>query len=449
LARSRRDRTSPPSGDPPGDPPGPIGPAPIGPRSVERAAYAHGETRRRRSLAGTALLLAWLALIALVGAAAVYVYWPTLEPLTSELLSGEPAETDDDAERAREVAERQPVPPIRADGQDPPAAAEPAPQSETAPAAGEAAADLDLADPQATPLPPAPPSTGDPDSAGDPDATGAANEGATRPARDTSPGAAGDQTAALPQLPPAPDVPDLPAWRQFAIPFTPPQDRPLIAVVITGLGLNGPRTLQAIEQLPAEIGLSFSPYGRRTDEFMRTARAYGHEVLLDLPMEPASADDPGTLALVTGGGVDANMERLDLVLSRGRGYVGVVGQWGGRFVTDTNALEPVMLELGRRGLLYLDNRPLDAPRAARLAADLGVPTAINDRSLDARMAATPAVDASLAQVERIARERGTAVALANPNPTTLEELAAWVPTLAGKGLALAPITAVVDTQPVR
>ena len=111
-------------------------------------------------------------------------------------------------------------------------------------------------------------------------------------------------------------------------------------------------------------------------------------------------------------------------------------------------MRPVLSEVGRRGLLYVDNRPVDTPYAARLATTLGLPVAINDRSLDARMAATPAVDASLAQVERIARERGTAVALGQPNPTTLAFLVEWSRSLPGKGLALAPVTAVANSQPV-
>ncbi|MGP1256727.1 MAG: divergent polysaccharide deacetylase family protein [Kiloniellales bacterium] len=271
-------------------------------------------------------------------------------------------------------------------------------------------------------------------------------EGASPPPSDT-------QTAAVPRgpetTPLAPAPPAVPAWQRFARPFTAPPDRPLIAIVITGLGLNGPRTLQAIEQLPPEMSLSFSPYAKQTEEFMRTARAFGHEVLVDLPMEPATRDDPGAMALLTSLEPDANLDRLGLVLGRGRNYVGVVGTLGSRFVGDPNALEPVLNALVSRGLLYVDNRPVDTPHAAQKAAALGLPVAINDRSLDARMAATPAVDASLAQVERIARERGVAVALGQPNPTTLAFLVEWAKTLPGKGLALAPVSAVVNTQPIR
>ena len=61
---------------------------------------------------------------------------------------------------------------------------------------------------------------------------------------------------------------------------------------------------------------------------MRTARAFGHEVLLDLPMEPATRDDPGSLALRTGVGARVNLDRLDLVLTRG---AGAMSAWSGRW----------------------------------------------------------------------------------------------------------------------
>ncbi|WP_421708159.1 divergent polysaccharide deacetylase family protein [Algihabitans sp.] len=418
-------------------------------------------------MAGRALLCAWLLLGLSVATAAVYVFLPQIEAQIAGLTDSEPAPG---GLAEVEVEPSPAIPPI----------------TDAVPAEGQAEpefseSDLELAGPQSAPLSdldagsetdtlampsparppedleqsPVPGPSASPEPPAEETGTLASEqplENETSDAQVTPPPAE-EQTAALPTVPeaappPAPAPPVVPAWQRFSRPFSPPEERPLIAIVITGLGLNGPRTLQAIEQLPPEISLSFSPYAKQTEEFMRTARAFGHEVLIDLPMEPATRDDPGTLALLTGAGPDDNLERLDLVLSRGRDYVGVVGALGSRFVGDSQALTPVLNEVARRGLLYVDNRPVDTPHAARLARSLGLPVAINDRRLDARMAATPAVDASLAQVERIARERGTAVALGQPNPTTLAFLVDWARSLPGKGLALAPVSAIANSQPV-
>ena len=242
----------------------------------------------------------------------------------------------------------------------------------------------------------------------------------------------------------------IPAWRRFARPFPPDETRPRIAVVIAGLGLSEASTTAAIQQLPAEITLSFSPYSNRLDEWVAMARAAGHEVLIDLPMEPASfpRDDPGPQALLTSLDAQTNLARLDWTLRRAEGYVGVATYMGSRFTTDAANLAPIMAELARRGLLMLDSRAAANSLAAKLAAEAGAAHAINDRFID-NEASRVAIDGRLQQVERIARTAGVAVAMGYAYPVTIERLTAWSRGLAGKGLVLAPISAVAGQQALR
>jgi polysaccharide deacetylase 2 family uncharacterized protein YibQ len=55
----------------------------------------------------------------------------------------------------------------------------------------------------------------------------------------------------------------------------------------------------------------------------------------------------------------------------------------------------------------------------------------------------------LADLETIARERATGVALAAPYPKTLERLRAWISALDDRRYVLAPVSAVVDTKDLR
>jgi polysaccharide deacetylase 2 family uncharacterized protein YibQ len=238
-----------------------------------------------------------------------------------------------------------------------------------------------------------------------------------------------------------------PAWQRFARPFPADETRPRIAVVVAGLGLSEAATTAAIQQLPAEITLSFSPYSNRIEEWVAMAQAAGHEVMIDLPMEPASfpRDDPGPQALLTSLSDGTNAERLEWILSRAEGYVGVASYMGSRFTTSSSHMRPVLEALARRGLLFLDSRAAADSLAAALAGELGVTHAINDRFLD-NEASRVAIDGRLQQIERIARTRGVAVAMGYAYPVTIERLTRWTKSLAGKGLALAPISAVADMQ---
>lgn len=268
------------------------------------------------------------------------------------------------------------------------------------------------------------------------------------------------QVAAVPTLDPALVEPSTfgplpriaPDGRQprevYARPFNNPYEQPMIAVVVTGLGLSDAATIAAIQELPGEITLAFSPYsGARLSEWIELARAAGHEVLLSLPMEPESypLDDPGPHTLLTGLKPSENLERLRWMLSRFTGYVGVIDDHGSRFATAESAMLPILAELGGRGLLYLDSRAADRGLSADLARRVGLPHAVNDRVID-NPATRDSIDARLAEVEQIASRKGMAVALAFHYPVTLERLSAWVRNVEDRGFVLAPISALVAAE---
>ena len=54
-----------------------------------------------------------------------------------------------------------------------------------------------------------------------------------------------------------------------------------------------------------------------------------------------------------------------------------------------------------------------------------------------------AVRRKLAETEAVARRQGFVVAIGHPHDSTLQALAEWLPTVQGKGLALAPSTAIL------
>ncbi len=257
------------------------------------------------------------------------------------------------------------------------------------------------------------------------------------------------QAVNVPLVPPSPE--ELPYWQRYRQPFNDADERPRVAVVLSGLGLSDSATQAAIDNLPAAITLSFSPYARGLERWIALARARGHEVMLDLPMEPTSFpnDDPGPQALLTSLSAEDNLDRLDWVLSRGSAYVGVAGSMGSRFTASLQQMEPVLKELKSRGLIFLDNRTTDRSVVPAIALEIGLRSAFNNRAIDERQASRVAIDARLAQIERIALSEGFAVAMAQPYPVTLDRLAEWSTELTARGIVIAPISAVIDRQAQR
>lgn len=236
-------------------------------------------------------------------------------------------------------------------------------------------------------------------------------------------------------------------WETYRRPFPADEKRPRLALVITGLGLNSAMTERVLETLPGPVTLAFSPYAPDVAAQIDEARARGHEVLLMLPLEPDDfpENDPGPYTLLTQLPTAANLDRLDWIMARAPGYVGLIGHEGARYTLDAGAVETLMTSLARRGLLYVDNRPSSASRAARVATRTNVPRAIRDATIDIRPTAE-AIDQQMAQLVRLAKASGAAVGFAQPLPLTLERLETWLPRLRQEDIALAPISAVVDRQ---
>jgi uncharacterized protein len=240
-------------------------------------------------------------------------------------------------------------------------------------------------------------------------------------------------------------------WQVYARPFDRSDRRPRIAVLVTGLGLSGAATEAAINDLPGGVTLGFNPYAPQINDWIERARAAGHEVLLSLAMEPSDYPrvDPGPHTLLVSLNRQQNLERLQWVLSRVTGYVGVVTSAGSRFTTSQGDLLPVLDEIKRRGLMFVDSRATDRSVAGSLAKSIGLPRAVSDVALDQQQVSRDAIDQRLQQLEAQARQSGTALGLGEVYPVTIERLALWIPGLERKGVALAPVSAVADLQPDR
>jgi len=244
------------------------------------------------------------------------------------------------------------------------------------------------------------------------------------------------------------------AAQLYAAHFDQAERHPRIAVVIDGIGLDNAISQQVLNTLPIAIDIAFSAYATATDaaRLALAARRQGRECLVSIPMEPSGfpAVEEGVKSLLTGGDPERNRENLDWSLSNVQGCVGATGASDGmageRFAASRQAYGDVMSAIAHRGLLYLDPRP-GAPPPEDEAAAQGL-SRVADLVIDrARAPDSPAtaetIDTSLATLEKLAAEHGSAIGLAGPpRPVLLERLAVWANGLAARGLVLAPLTAI-------
>ncbi len=219
---------------------------------------------------------------------------------------------------------------------------------------------------------------------------------------------------------------------------------PRIAIVVAGLGISATGTSEALAKLPGPVTLAFAPYGADLERLAGRARDGGHELLLQVPMEPFDYpdNDPGPQTLLTSLDATENVDRLRWLMSRLQGYVGIANYMGARFMTTEQALAPVLRETARRGLIFVEDGSAPRSLAGEIATANNLPFAKADLAIDAVPAAAD-IDRALARLEKTARERGSAVGMANALPASIERIAAWAKAAEGRGIMLVPISALV------
>ncbi len=224
---------------------------------------------------------------------------------------------------------------------------------------------------------------------------------------------------------------------------------PRIALVVGGMGLNPQLSASAIEELPDAVSLAFAPYGANVEALAARARERGHEILLQAPMEPYDypRNDPGPHTLLTGSRQTGALDDLHWLMSQFVGYVGVVNFLGARFTADEGALTPTLADIGARGLFFLDDGTSPQSLVASVAPRLGLPAARADLVIDAK-AAPESVEAALARLETLARQNGAAIGFASALPAAVTRIARFARDLERRGVALAPVSALVGAQTV-
>jgi polysaccharide deacetylase 2 family uncharacterized protein YibQ len=218
-----------------------------------------------------------------------------------------------------------------------------------------------------------------------------------------------------------------------------------IAIVMGGLGLSARATQGALDGLPAAITLGFLPYAGDVAHWVGLARARGHEVLLQVPMEPFDfpESDPGPHTLRAGQDEDANRQRLTWALTRFTGYAGVTNLLGQRFLSDADALAPTLTYLARRGLYFYDNGSAPQSVSPTVGSQIGMAFARGSVTLDTIGTALE-IDRQLSALEAQAREKGSAVGSAYLYPVSVARIAAWAKGLQSRGFVLVPVSAIVS-----
>ena len=233
------------------------------------------------------------------------------------------------------------------------------------------------------------------------------------------------------------------AFKVYARPYTAASNAKPISLVIGGLGINRTLTERAINELPAEISLAFAAHAPNLQSQIDRARARGHEVLLELPMEsedfnPAEAGSEWALRIGSSSATQ-NKRNLDRLLSRASGYFAVTNYNGGLFLQRSDSVVPMMASLSDAGLGFVFDGSITAPSLPTLANASRLPYLKAFTLIDSE-ADSASIKAELSRMTTLASSGSAPVGFGFTYPQTIDAVSEWVAGLNAQGLTLAPVS---------
>lgn len=254
--------------------------------------------------------------------------------------------------------------------------------------------------------------------------------------------------AAIPEPPPPQhkkqsDYPSTATIPETEKPGTGTSTSPRLAIIIDDMGssLSEARSLVAIK-----VPLTFSIIpGLRVDkEVAAYAATHKIETMIHIPMQPKGwpalrLEANGLLVSMDAGELQ---ERVSGFINHFPGAVGVNNHMGSEFTEQEEKMAAVLQTLKKKNLFFIDSVTSPESVGLRVAQRLGIRSARRNVFLDNEQE-RGYILGQLNQAARLARKKGSAIAICHPHPVTIAVLAAALPELAGQGVRLVPASQLV------
>ncbi len=212
-----------------------------------------------------------------------------------------------------------------------------------------------------------------------------------------------------------------------------------VAIVIDDLGDDYQAALE-LARIPGPIAMSILPFESKSQEVLELAKNYHKPALLHMPMEPleSTGKNPGPEALL----ILMSPEQVTLTLGKALdslpGIAGVNNHMGSAFTAMSEMMDPVLKEINRRGLFFLDSRTSGRSVGYQLGQELGMKICERKIFLD-NLQDPEMIAQKLAELCRIAKEEGFAIGIGHPYPETIRVLGERIDLLKSSGCELTPI----------
>lgn len=250
----------------------------------------------------------------------------------------------------------------------------------------------------------------------------------------------------MPQLPPAPKPaakPSAPAPAPAAVrkpvPAPPPavspvvkSGKPKIVIVLDDMGhtMNDRDILRA---LGSDVTYAILPHLKYSRYFGLLSKETGAEVILHQPFEATDGTIPGPGLITDRMPETQSLSVLRHSLESVPNHQGMNNHMGSRGTSDPELMAPILEELKRRNLFFLDSVTSSKSVAYSMARQMGLPALKRDVFLD-NVDTPAAIRAQLQKLVKAARKQGYAVGIGHYHTNTLSVLRSDIPSIKEAGI---------------
>jgi len=209
---------------------------------------------------------------------------------------------------------------------------------------------------------------------------------------------------------------------------------PRLAFIIDDGGYKF-ENLKEILRLEKPLTFAILPNTPQTRETALFVHQRGGEIMLHLPMEPKEENGLAlekvmiSTEMASPGIRKILREALDQIPE----VRGMNPHMGSKATEDPRVMEAVMGVLKEAGLYYIDSRTSAHSAGLKAARTMGVPSAQNDKFIDAVKEPGKIKEAIRGAMAKAKRE-GEAIAIGHPDPMTLKSLQEMIPEIEKAGI---------------
>ena len=233
---------------------------------------------------------------------------------------------------------------------------------------------------------------------------------------------------------------DRPARGKAASPRTEERATARLAIVIDDIG-HRVDILEKFLDLQAPLTFSILPAVPHARASARAIESAGMEYLIHMPMQPFDypAKNPGPLPLLLAQSPGETERRVLQYLKNLPGASGASNHMGSAYTSNREHMRVVQNLLAENNLFFLNSRTSGTVIPERIAQGQGYSYLERDVFLD-HDPSEASVDDYFQRAVRIARARGSAIAIGHPYPTTLRVLQRHLPRLDERDVELVPLS---------